>query len=224
MQLDSQQSTIRYVAGLMNDLFPGQEHVRWPLDLMKGVYAEAISAVNMFRPDAVSSVVTMELQPGAMQTAPEGCESVAKVFGQIDPDTGNVTAKAEKSNSAISKWFPNNCSAVDGYELQGYEVEESVEGVFFVDPPVPKGEKVQVALACVGGCAPDATDCRYTPAVIEYMMYRLYGSEDDSATSQGIMNTHLKNFATFLGINYQMAQSAMGKDNGIASASANQPQ
>lgn len=222
MQLDSQQSTIRYVARLMNDLFPGQEHVRWPLDLMKGVYAEAINAVNMFRPDAVSSVVTMDLKPGAMQTAPENCSSVSRVFGQIDPETGNVASKAEKSNSAISKWFPNPCGTNDAYALQGYEIQEGVEGVFFVDPPVPKGEKVQVALACVGGCSPDATDCRYTPAVIEYMMYRLYGSEDDSATSQGIMNTHLKNFATFLGINYQMVQAAMGKDNGTAPASANQ--
>lgn len=224
MQIEEREKTIRYVAGLMNDLLAGYEHTRWPLDVMRQVYDEAIAAVAMFRPDAASSVVTMELKPGAMQRAPASCQSVAKVYGQIDPETGNVDTRLEKSNSTISKWFPPACGTNAGYSIQGYEVDESVEGVFFVDPPVPKGEKVTVALACVGGCESDATDCRYTPAVVEYMMYRLYGSEDDSATSQGQMNTHLRNFATFLGVNYQMVQAAMGKNDGTVAASADQPQ
>ena len=221
MKLESRETTIRYVAGLMNDLLPGYEHTRWPLELMRSVYDDAVSALAMFRPDTSSSVVTMELKPGAMQQAPDGCNTVSKVFGQIDADTGNVNSQIEKSDSTVSRWFPPICGGSD-YEIQGYEVDDSVEGVFFVDPPVPKGEKVTVAIACVGSCKPDASDCRYTTAIVEFMMYRLYGSEDDSATSQGQMNTHLRNFVTFLGLNYQMVQAALGKNNGTVSAPSGQ--
>lgn len=207
MKTMSNDDVIKYVATLMNDAYPGNAHVRWPKELMQTVLTEALGVIALFRPDLAVSSVDVTLQPGAVQQAPEGCGKISSVLGVVDPDTGAVMEMAEEADFELSKWFPATCSDEGTYKLASFSMDGNDNGIFIVHPPVQPGDNVVMRVQCVGGCGESALDCQYLTPVVEFMMYRLFSSEDDSATSAANARSHLSTFSNALALNLRMVQT-----------------
>lgn len=198
---------VKYVSTLLNDQYPGNAYVRWPKKLVEKALSEALGVVALFRPDLAVTTVEVELQPGAIQHAPEGCSKVAGVLGILDPDTGVVMDMAEEADHELSKWFPAICSGGGSeYRLGSYSMNGNDSSIFIVNPPVEPGQKATALIQCVGGCADGSVDCQYLSPVVEFMLYRLYSTEDDSTTSAANARMHLTAFSNMLALNLRLVQ------------------
>lgn len=205
MQTTTCDDIVTRVSGLLNDQYPGNEFVRWSKNAVECAYREARGAVNLIRPDLAVSTVEMDLQPGTLQRVPEGCLQLVDVVGLLD-ENGNITEKASSGSGSLSKWFTSECASSSGdYTLDSFERDKHDNTIFFVQPPVPVGTEKKIMIKCAGGCGDDnAVDCRFEAPIIEYMMFRLLGTEDDSSTAAAASATHLRTFAMLLNINYNM--------------------
>lgn len=214
---------IVYVSSLLNDQYPGNEFVRFPRELMEKALGEALGLISMFRPDLAVAKTKIDLVPGVVQTAPEGCSKIAKIYGIIDERTGAVLELAEVGDPNLTKWFTDICAPQDGtYKLGSYSMDKQDQTTFIVSPPVMPGQKVSVLALCVGACEGVRIDCQHEAPIVEYMLYRMLSVEDDSATSAASAKTHLTNFSSILSINFQMLQDFLGDAKNAASAPADQ--
>lgn len=223
MKTKSEGDIVKYVSTLLNDQYPGNAYVRWPRKLVESAYREALSVISMLRPDIATEVVEVELEVGTMQTGPEGCSTVTKVIGLLDPETGAVMEQADKADNSMSKWFTDTCGPNDGtYSLSSYSLDDDNSSLFYVVPPVKPGQKATALVMCAGSCNSSRVDCRYETPIVEFMMYRLLTTEDDSVTSVQGATAHLNLFIQLLNLNKRLVDE-MVKDmpNAIAAPPAN---
>ena len=212
MQTKSESDIVKYVSTLLNDQYPGNAYVRWPRTLVRGAYREALSVVAMLRPDVATELVEVELVVGTVQQGPEGCSTVTKVVGLLDPATGAVMEQADKADNNLSKWFTDTCSASGGaYALSSYSLDDDNSSIFYVVPPVEPGQKATALVMCAGSCKSSRVDCRYETPIVEFMMYRLLSTEDDSVTSVQGASIHLNLFIQLLNLNKRLVDE-MVKD------------
>lgn len=191
------------VSGLLNDQAPNRQFVRWSKADVQCAYDEAVRAISLIRPDLTIKTYDLELQEGTEQKAPDGCNVLSQIIGQVNED-GKVEKKASQANSNLSKYF-STCSTgsdTNEYVLGSFELDKKDKSTFYVDPPVKKGQEAKVRVQCIGVCESPEIDCRYEPVIIEYMMYRLLGTEEDSASSAGLSAQHYTAFMNMLSINY----------------------
>lgn len=218
METTKNTDVIKYVSTLLNDQYPGNEFVRWPEKLVREALSEALGVIALFRPDLAIAVVDMELVVGAVQTAPEGCSKISSVLGQVDPETGAVMEMAEEADNELAKWFPVVCGSDSSeYKLGSYSMSASNGRIIIVHPPVKPGQEGTIKVQCVGGCGDADVDCQFNAPVVEYMMYRLLGQEDDSQTSAAASRAHLSTFSNMLALNLRMVQNQLeGRPNAPA--------
>lgn len=221
METVKNDDVVKYVSTLLNDQYPGNEYVRWPKKLVQQALAEALGVIALFRPDLATSTVEVELQPGAIQKAPEGCSKITSVLGTVDPDTGVVMELAEEADYELSKWFPGGCEAPgSAYKMASFTMNGSDNGIFIVHPPVQPGQSATVLVQCIGGCGESDVLCQFQAPVVEFMMYRLLGTEDDSQTSMQAARSHLSAFSNMLALNLRLVQQYL---EGPTNAPAAQP-
>lgn len=210
MATTSCEDIVKRVSALLNDQYPGSEYTRWPKEDVECALREARNAVNLIRPDQNVTTIEMKLQPGTFQQVPGECSELVNVIGSLDKN-GVLQEQKGSGKSGLSKWFPSACQGVDpeDYEMTSFERDTKDTSVFYVQPPVPIGAEVTVKIQCAGSCASDQVDCRFEPPIVEYMMYRLLSTEDDSSTSATAANTHFRTFAMLLNVNFNMMQLLM---------------
>lgn len=205
MKTKSESDIVKYVSTLLNDQYPGNAYVRWPRKLVQDAYREALSVIAMLRPDVATELVEVELVVGTLQRGPDGCSSVTKVVGLLDPATGAVMEQADKADNNLSKWFTDVCGPSDGtYSLSSYSLDDDNSSIFYVIPPVEPGQKATALVMCAGSCKSSRVDCRYETPIVEFMMYRLLSTEDDSVTSVQGASTHLNLFIQLLNLNKRL--------------------
>lgn len=221
MRTKSEGEIATYVSTLLNDMYPGNENVRWPLDLVKKAYHEAVSVISMLRPDLSTEYAEVDLQAGVVQHAPDGCASIIKVVGAIDPKTGVVMEVANKADINLSKWFTDDCGPLDGsYKMSSYSLDDDNASVFLVTPPVSLGQSGKVLVMCSGMCNGSASriDCRFETPIVEFMMYRLLSTEDDSVTSVQGATSHLNTFVRLLNLNKQSVDELLKDGSNVVAA------
>ena len=189
---------------LLND----SQHCDGEYDFTRWSQAELASYGNMgmamlfsLVPKKFTKLVEVTLKPGAIQELPSGCSKVVKVLNANGAAASSSIANG--TNDRIANLFKDSClGAVDSfaeYVVKNYSLEETSDNIFYVSPPVPMTETpVKVNVICHS--MPE-NDLRKTEipawawnAIIEWMLYRAYQSEDESQNSLNQMETHLKNF------------------------------
>jgi hypothetical protein len=105
-------------------------------------------------------------------------------------------------------WFaPLACPRVSGeYVVSAFQFDPNDPRAFIVDPPVPSGKPVQIVVSLAR--VPDAfglrdevpIDRRFHNAVIEWMLYRAFSKDQDSANDTAQSATHQRHFYEMLGL------------------------
>ena len=220
---------LRTIAAQLGDDRPGAPFRRYPLSLLASFYSEAMCFVASHRPDLFTDYVVIKLETGAHQDARCcGCTNVTGVVAQIDADGNTLKdlSSTGSSTSDISKWYRPVCKSVTNSDgttsttqlINSITIENGMNGVFSVDPPIPPGVDVWVKLKCVHG-APAVSeadvlggattgDCKFLPAIRSYILYRALQGDRHAVGAAAESQNEFKNALTYLGIQikYEKAQ------------------
>lgn len=203
------------VAHLLNDAEPGYEHIRWSRGDLLEYLNDAQRQVYLYRPELYAHTDVFALAPGARQgPLPDGCQ-LQKIIGSAG-DTG----RARKVDDGLLQAFADTgCAPVSvcgDYRVSGYSFTPQDPMAFFVDPPVPDdGQPYTVVLVCQQ--SPEAitlahlddadprndrlvTPARMHNALIEWMLYRAYSVDMESAQSFAKQEAHRQHFYAMLGV------------------------
>lgn len=203
------------VARLLNDAEPGYEHIRWTrVDLLEYLN-DAQRQVYLYRPELYAQTDVFPLVPGARQgPLPDGCQ-LQKVIGS----SGDAGRARKVDDGLLQAFADTGCTLVSvcgDYRVRGYSFTPQDPRAFFVDPPVPDDSQTYtVALVCQQ-CpaaitladlddADPRNDLLVTPArmhnaLIEWMLYRAYSVDMESAQSFAKRESHRQHFYAMLGV------------------------
>lgn len=180
------------VARLLNDAEPGHEFVRWHKSELIEYANDAATQITLWRADEFSQARTIDLQPGSRQVMPDGFMFFNRVIATIDQygvEHGQPPLTDYRAARVASIWFEPACDTESGqpYVIQSYSIDSDDDHAFYVYPPVPVGAKVKAIVACV--VLPEHVDAKtalpinaiYHNAVIEWMLYRAFSKDTESA-------------------------------------------
>lgn len=202
---------------LLNDSYdcdPEYDFTRWSRDDLSHYARDAVSMIFMLNPKKFTDCKTISLNPGRVQKLPVGCVKLIKVLGVNNNGRANASI-APAVNERLGELFQKGCSESfnpNEYEVLGYSLEESSDNIFYVDPPVPEGT-VEIDVICA--CHPDVDSKSFElepwmhNAVIEWVLYRAYSSEDESGQAANQAQLHLQHFYTIMQ-NFVNAQDSLG--------------
>lgn len=212
---------------LLNDSYncdPQYNFTRWSKDELIHYAKDAISMIVSLHPKKFTNCVEIELQEGSVQKLPENCTLLTKVIGSPN-SIAAPSSIAVNTDDRLANLFNDSCSqaviSVNDYEIESYSIEETSDNIFYVKPPVPKTlEPFKINVLCVE--YPDTSDSDYCPetwmhnAIIEFMQYRAYSSEDESVTSASNANLHLEHFYSIIR-NHVTAENRLSAQGGLDS-------
>lgn len=207
------------VAKLLNDYEPGYEHIRWTrLDLLDYLN-DAQTQLYVLRPAAFTRTETYILRSGTLQgPLPDGCQ-LQRLVG-----SGDGTRARKVDDGLLQAFAGFGCKpacALGAYRVSGFSFNPEDASHFFVDPPVPDdGSRYTVTITCQQAPRLIVADDLDTPmppppaapadqldapgslrnALIEWMLYRAYSVDMESAQSATKQALHLQTFNTMLGI------------------------
>lgn len=200
----------REVAQLLNDAEAGFEFTRWSSGELIEYANDACAQVAMLRPDVVADSEVIELKPGARQELPEGAHRFYRIEGTVD-QYGRIVGQPSRTNGRAARvantWFAAlACPRSGDYLVMSFQFDDANPTVFYVDPPVPPGKPVKVSVSMAR--VPDAfgekdavpMDARFHNAVIEWMLYRAFSKDQESATSTTHSASHKTHFYEMLGL------------------------
>lgn len=215
---------IAEVAQLINDAEEGYEHIRWTENELIEYANDAVLQLMVVRPDVFTKVVDLPLKPGSQQELPEPISQLIDVLGVRDV-FGRVSGRPMRKNAAAAavarNWFDElSCevTAADGsYVPRSYEFAPENPRMFYVEPPVPSGASVTLIVNAVVTPKHAELDdklpieSRFHNAVIEWMLYRAYSKDIESAHDNQTSQQHLAHFYNIL----QVSQLADDRLHGI---------
>lgn len=203
---------------LLNDSYdcdPEYNFTRWSQSDLVEYAKDALVMLTMLYPKKFTKVKTITLRKGKVQYLDDGC-TLVKVIG--DKDSGVSSSIASAANERLMELFPSGCReplTPEDYEVESFSIEESSDSIFYVQPPAPvAGIEIEVIVSC----PPDFNDKDYViptwahNAVIEWMLYRAYSSEDESVQNINNADMHLKHFYTIVS-NYMQAGEYLRQSN-----------
>jgi hypothetical protein len=164
----------------LNDAAPGREFTAWKKDQLRGYLEEGFRLVSQYRPGALTTKVVLELSPGSEQDL---CDcltlSADGVLGQSDADGVVAHALRPRVSALEGLWPGRSCrSARKPFRLTEFAVSREARALW-VEPPVPEGEKVYLAVRCP--VLPDVFDddleisSEATLPAIQWALYRAKG-------------------------------------------------
>lgn len=219
---------VNEVATILNDMEVGHEHTRWPVAELLNYLSEAIYTIVNGKPSIFVSVTQLSMAPGSTQRLPDEYSRLLDIHFNINKDGSegpNVLPGVYNLQQAFQK---AGCPSEGVVEV--YSAYPGSERYFWVDPPVPAGlnytPKVQ-ALVMVAPQQitalsqpiqfPGGSAQLYQGALIDWMLYRCYSKDEESATSYERSQAHFKAFQVYLGL-------AMGQPQQLRKSSGPAPQ
>ncbi|WP_346779496.1 DUF6682 family protein [Burkholderia sp. Ac-20345] len=184
---------VREVAALLNDDEEGFEFTHWTESDLVEYANDAAIQITQWRVSEFSKPHTIDLVAGARQTLPADALAFYRVAGTVDRygrTIGQPSATDVAATRIAANWFESlACRRSTGdYVVRSFSFDSDDQTSFYVDPPVPPGKKVQAVV--VYASVPDRAEVDgalsvppiYHNAVIEWMLYRAYGKDTESAT------------------------------------------
>ncbi len=204
------------VGAMLNDLEPGNEHVRWPVSELLLYLTEATAAIAQGRPSVFTVSANIELAPGSTQRLPDQYCKLLDIHFNVNPD-GSEGSNVFPAVHDLQQAFPKpGCPYSGG--IQSYSYFDSSDRYYGVNPAVPQGltytPKVQAVLMLTPQVVTSASQPLYLPgsdpqlfqgALVDWMLYRCYSKDEESNTSLERAQMHFRSFQAYLGISAAVA-------------------
>ncbi|SAK62632.1 hypothetical protein AWB76_03283 [Caballeronia temeraria] len=204
------------VAALLNDAESGYEFIRWTEAELIEYANDGAAQVASLRPDDFASSQELTLQPGARQTLPNDATHFYRVDGTLDQYGGVVGMPSATDYGATriaASYFDDlACAACrsGAYTVRSFSFDPTSSRSFFVDPPVPAGKPVKIMVTYAAALARAQADDplplpeRYHNAVIEWMLYRAFSKDTESASAASHAQEHFGAFNTLVAASQQV--------------------
>lgn len=199
------QTLINDIASELSDV----DHVTWSADDLLSYLNAATRRVCLVRPDAKSSVESIQLAAGTKQSLPADARRLIDVTRNMGTDGASpgkvVTAIAQRD---LDLYRPTWHSDTKKTYVDHFVYDEETPDTFFVYPPVSSTTNVYVEakLAKNPTVLTDAAtenvdiDDVYEPAIRHWMLHMAYNKETDSQASSMESKFHYQAFNDILGI------------------------
>lgn len=203
----------RSVGYELNDLEPGNEHVRWTPAELATYLTEAISIVASLKPTLFYSYVPMQLAVGAVQTMPGMYAELVDIPYNLNADgTPGERIVAASFSVARALGRPSSPRTRDGqYVVRSFTVHPENDTFFYVDPAVPPVVPmphvmllVQLAPNVVTAATDEVVMSNTVPelyqaALKDWMLYRAFAKDSESSDSFQKSQAHYNAFVKFVG-------------------------
>ncbi|QEY24786.1 phage adaptor protein [Neisseria animalis] len=173
---------------------------RWEDVHIVDMVNEAYCEVFNLRPDLFEKRVIAKLDEGEMQQVC-CCSQIKSVEALTDANGVKIADWREVDDSATKAFGRSRCGVLPDLPT-GYKLEHE-SNRFTVSPPVRPGQTVFVSLVCsvrpekLGFDVNQALDhfgCAYYGALVDYVLFRLFGTETESAVSAQRSAGHYRMF------------------------------
>jgi len=197
----------------LNDLEPGNEHVRWTLPELAEYLTGAIAQVAALKPTLYTSFVPLRLAGGSVQSVPAAYSELVDVLYNLNADGSQGEFVSQSSLSAARALGRPSCAITrnGGYGVRSYSVHPENDTYFYVDPPVPNVSPLPAVWALVR-LAPNkitgptdavimanTTPETYREALKDWMLYRAFAKDSESSDSFQKSQAHYKAFMQYVG-------------------------
>lgn len=181
--------------------------VTWSDTVLINALNEALQALVSYRPDAASYTAMMLLVAGTRQTLPSDGVRLLKVIRNKGvsglSDAGRAIRKADMlvQDALLPDWhLTNGQTVIDEYFYDPLQPKE-----FYVYPPAPVSPQIGIDISYVR-VLPTITattdtfpvDDYFAPAIQEWILYSIWGSDDEQSPNYGAAQGHLQTFFSLL--------------------------
>jgi len=180
---------------------------------------DALRALVSVRPDAAATTASATLSPGTQQSIPADGTRLIRIIRNAGEDGLSSTGRAIRrvSLDTLDASMPTWHNATGQTEIREYAHDDRVPREFWVYPPVAASPTIGVILTYVKKLtAITATsdtfpvDDFYAPAVQAFMLYRLWGGDDESSPNYQAAQAQFSAFQSLLGLKAGGDSVAMG--------------
>lgn len=197
----------------LNDLEPGNEHVRWTVPELAEYLTDAISIIAALKPTLFYSYVPMQLSVGAVQSLPGGYSELIDIVYNLHTD-GTPGERIIDAPFMVARAFGRASSprTRDGvYVVRSYSVHPENDTFFYVDPPVPQlvpMPSVMMIVQLAPNVITQATDAVamantspevYQAMLKDWMLYRAFAKDSESSDSYQRSQAHYNAFTKVVG-------------------------
>ncbi len=216
----------RSIAAVLGDDEPNRPFQRYPLRDLIMAYNRGSAVIRAYRPDLFTVIKKVKLEAGSRQNAKGCCDNVVNVLEQVDAD-GNVitqlsttkTAKPRGSNKTSWIHKPSCLIHTDAkgnlvdYVIDAATIDNSMNGLFSVLPPVPCGVDAYVNVKCVTPACNFREDLingelggneLHNAALWHYVISAMLIGDRHAAGASAESQNHLQNFFKLLDIQQKM--------------------
>lgn len=216
----------RSIAAVLGDDEPNRPFQRYPLRDLIAAYNRGSAIVRAYRPDLFTVIKKVKLVAGSRQNAKGCCDNVLNVLEQVDED-GNVitqlstlkTAKPRGSNKASWINKPSCLIHTDKtgkpveYVIESATIDNSMNGLFSVLPPVPCDVEAYVNVKCVTPACDFREDLingslggndLHNSALWHYVVSAMLIGDRHATGASTESQNHLTNFFKLLDIQHKM--------------------
>jgi len=198
----------------LNDLEPGNEHVRWTVAELADYLTGGIAQMSALKPTLFTVFEAIRLSPGAVQSVPAQYTELIDVLYNLNQDGSQGERVVQGSFSAARALGRPSClqTSSGSYEVRSYTVHPDNDTYFYVDPPVP-GVPPYPAVWALVRLAPNVitassdavvmantTPETYREALKDWILYRAFAKDTESSESYQKSQAHYKAFMQFLGV------------------------
>ncbi len=197
------QTIIDEVSAQLND----EGLTTWTEEKLLRYITTGIQAITFVRPDAYSLVDSVQLAAGSKQDLPAGYRRLVEVKRNLGTD-GNTPGRpinnVEEDAHDLFELAPESPAAV----VKDYSYDERTPRTFYVYPPNDGTGWVEFSAMRT---PPDVTAPEqelvlgdiYRNALVQWVMFRAYSIEVDSASSQQRAQEHEQSFYQMMGVKSQ---------------------
>ena len=179
----------------------------WTEESLLEYITSAQEAVVFYRPDEYSLVTTLQLAAGSKQDLPTAARRLLDVKRNMGADgltPGRPINNVEEEALDLFEIAPESPSAV----TKDFSYDERTPRTFYVYPPSDGTNYIELSysrtppVVTAGGEELVVSDIYRNP-VIQWVMFRAYSIEGDSASSQQRAQEHEASFYQMMGIKFQ---------------------
>jgi len=193
----------------VNFVLDDPNDVKYSLTQKIAAINSALQALVSYRPDAASYTTMMLLVAGTRQTLPSDGVRLLKVIrnrGQRGlSDAGRAIRKADMlvQDALIPDWHETTGQTV----IDEYFYDSITPKDFYVYPPAPVSPVIGVDISYVrvlptitAGTDTLPVDDYFAPAIQEWMLYSIMGSDDEQNPNYAVARSHQSTFFQLLQI------------------------
>lgn len=197
-------SIIEDVARYLSDYSYDEQYVHWSEDDLLSYAKLAVNIIGTLNKKAFTHTSVVDLREGSYQELPEDVAELVSIHGQVIDGVVQPPARMVDVKKFPALGRPICGNKKSQYKIDSIAYYEEDRRVFYVSPPVEKGQdaKVQVSYykpPVVTSADEELTlDSDYVPALFELMLYYAWGIDIEDTASRERSQMHWNNAMTVM--------------------------